>query len=210
MKRTLTGAAPTSPPPSTTGPAGGASPSTVPLPSTGAGLTTGPPPLAAPPLPGPPDARVLLPRRTRGAAVPVAIACTATCTATVATSGTAATRRVAVRGARVLEVAAGRMRVAVDRPGAAPLRVRSSTTGLATLACTTTCTARTRITVRGHTLAEGSATLRHAGQTTLTTRPTGRAGSGGRAVVTTTLTGAGPAQTARQVLSATAAPSAGR
>jgi glucose/arabinose dehydrogenase len=34
--------------------------------------------------------------------------------------------------------------------------------------------------------------------------------TGARAVVTTTLTGSGPAQTARQVLSATAAPSAGR
>lgn len=211
---TLTGAAAvvTAPPPSSTTEAPPATTTTSAPSAQGGAPAASPPPRVAPP---PPDARVLLPRRATGRTVPVAIACTATCTATIASGGASPRHRtLALTGARVVTVPGGRISVTVDRPGAAPLRVRTRTTpnaaALAALACTAACTARARIAVHGHTLAQATANLRAAGQAVLAPRAQSRAEARGRAVAETTLSGAGPDQTVRQVLSATAARSAGR
>jgi hypothetical protein len=173
------------------------------------------------------QARILIPRRVaagdaRSGGIPVWIACPAACSADVAVgsehapaTAAAGARRVAValpavvarrlrsgRAARAVVVAS------VSRPGLMTLRARATITvaaapglPLATLACSAACAARTTVAPRhGRLLAAGAAALPGPGTAALVVRARSTGPTAARAIATTTLTGAGPDQTARQAV----------
>jgi hypothetical protein len=98
--------------------------------------------------------------------------------------------------------------VAVGRSGAAPLDARARVDiaaapglPLATLACSAACSARTTVARRGgRTIAAGAVALPGAGTGAVAVRARRRLPGEGRAIATTTLTGSGPDQTARQAV----------